>query len=116
TTTGSSTSTPTAITSPNITIMLMVMPSALATRKAIMKDSGMDRPIISAGRTPSVAIQVISTSATAVSTAASSERNRAVVVSAWSRKKEYVTPEGQSLAASSVVARTLSDTSMILVP
>ncbi len=53
-----------------------------------MNDSGMDSPIISAGRTPSVATQVISTSATAVSTAASSERNRWVVVSAWSRKYE----------------------------
>ncbi|MNW21512.1 hypothetical protein D3C71_2224740 [compost metagenome] len=52
-----------------------------------MNESGIESPIISAGRRPSVAIQVISTSATAVSTAASSERKRLVVVSAWSRKK-----------------------------
>ncbi|MNL54445.1 hypothetical protein D3C87_1777780 [compost metagenome] len=67
--------------------MLMVMPSDCATRNAIMNDSGMDMPIMIAGRTPSVATQVMSTSATAVSTAASSERNSEVVVSAWSRKK-----------------------------
>ncbi|MNW16621.1 hypothetical protein D3C71_2155290 [compost metagenome] len=53
-----------------------------------MNDRGTDRPIMIAGRTPSVATQVINTSATAVRTAASRERNSDVVVSAWSRKNE----------------------------
>ena len=82
TTMGSSTSTPTASTRPNMIIMLMVMPSICTTRKAIMNEIGIEVPIISAGRTPSVATQTIITSATAVKTAASSERNRFLVVSA----------------------------------
>ena len=82
TTIGSSTSTPTASTRPNMIIMLMVMPSIWTTRNAIMNEIGIDMPIMRAGRTPSVATQVIITSATAVSTAASSERKRLLVVSA----------------------------------
>ena len=74
TTIGSSTSTPTASTRPNMIIMFTVMPSICTTRKAIMKETGIDEPIIRAGRMPSVATQVMSTSATAVSTEASSER------------------------------------------
>ena len=68
-------------------IMLMVMPSICTTRNAIMNEIGIEMPIMRAGRTPSVATQVIITSATAVSTAASSERNRPLVVSAWSIRK-----------------------------
>ena len=60
-------------------IMLTVMPMMLTTRNAIMNEIGIEVPIISAGRMPSVATQVIITSATAVSTAASSERNRLLV-------------------------------------
>ena len=87
TTIGSSTSTPTAITRPNMIIMLMVMPMISTTRNAIMNEIGIEVPIISAGRTPSVATQTTITRATAVSTAASSERNRFLVVSAWSTRK-----------------------------
>ena len=57
-------------------IMLSVMPSICVTRNAIMNEIGIDVPIISAGRRPSVATQTIITSATAVSTAACSELNR----------------------------------------
>src|SRR5690606_13503462 len=42
TTTGSSTSTPTAITSPNMTIMLIVMPVICMDRQASMTESGVD--------------------------------------------------------------------------
>ena len=43
-----------------------------------MNEIGIDMPIISAGRTPSVATQTIITSATAVSTAASQRAEQAL--------------------------------------
>jgi hypothetical protein len=52
------------------------------TRNASMNEIGIDMPIMMAGRTPSVATQVISTRAIAVNTAASSVRKRASVVAA----------------------------------
>ena len=97
-------------------IMLMVMPSICTTRNAIMNEIGIEVPIIRAGRTPRVATQVTITSATAVSTAASSERNRFLVESAWSTRKLCWIPDGQSLVNSVVTERTLSEMSMTLVP
>src|SRR3569833_4508335 len=115
TTIGSSTSTPTAMTRPNMIIMLSVMPMMPVTRNAIMNEIGIEAPIISAGRTPSVATQVISTSATAVSTEACSELNRLLADSDWSRRNECCITAGQVEVCSAVTFLTSSTLLFLLV-
>ena len=62
-----------------------------------MNEIGTDMPIMMAGITPKVAMHMISTSTTAVATAASREEKSCFVLVAWSSRKEACNPCGQSL-------------------
>ncbi len=111
-----STSMPTVSTSPNITIMLTVIPSPESVRKPRRIEVGIAMPTRSAERKPSAATITIITRTMAVAMDASKLPNTSKMNEDWSSRKSILTVDGQSDVASATTARTASLFSMMFSP